>query len=214
MIRTVEELKLARDAYQAKVAMREGQTIAEGKIRKHVLICGGTGCTSSGSAALRRALEAELAALQQKESSYKAQIAALEARVAQLSAPEDAPSMAERVTFYYREENGGAVITGYTGNTALLSIPATLDGLPVTAIGEHAFERASLTAVILPDSVVSIGWFAFYECQSLAGVTLPASVSTIGYAVFDGCPALTLRCPVGSYAEQYAKSYAIPYTNL
>ena len=30
--------------------------------RSHVLICGGTGCTSSGSAALRQALEKELAA--------------------------------------------------------------------------------------------------------------------------------------------------------
>ena len=32
--------------------------------RSHVLICGGTGCTSSGSAALREALEKELAAKQ------------------------------------------------------------------------------------------------------------------------------------------------------
>ena len=159
-------------------------------------------------------LEAELAQMKQKEQLYQAQIALLEARTAQTDDTNTSAPLAERVTFHYRVENGGAVITGYTGNTALLSIPATLDGLPVTAIGEHAFERASLTAVILPDSVVSIGWFAFYECQSLAGVTLPASVSTIGYAVFDGCPALTLRCPVGSYAEQYAKSYAIPYTNL
>ena len=31
-------------------------------IRSHVLICGGTGCTSSGSAALREALEKELEA--------------------------------------------------------------------------------------------------------------------------------------------------------
>ena len=30
--------------------------------RSHVLICGGTGCTSSGSTALRQALEKELAA--------------------------------------------------------------------------------------------------------------------------------------------------------
>ena len=29
-------------------------------IRSHVLICGGTGCTSSGSMALRDALEKEL----------------------------------------------------------------------------------------------------------------------------------------------------------
>ena len=159
-------------------------------------------------------LEAELAQMKQKEQLYQAQIALLEARTTQTDDTESAAPSAERVTFHYRVENGGAVITGYTGNTALLSIPATLDGLPVTAIGEHAFERASLTAVILPDSVVSIGWFAFYECQNLAGVTLPATVSSIGYAVFDGCSALVLRCPTGSYAEQYAKSYAIPYTNL
>jgi hypothetical protein len=158
-------------------------------------------------------LEAELATLQQKESSYKAQIAALEARVAQLSAPEDAPSMAERVTFYYRAENGGAVITGYSGDVALLTVPATLDGLPVIAIGEHAFERATLTAVILPDGITEIGWFAFYECEGLSGITIPPSVSSIGYAVFDGCPSLTVRCAPHSYAEQYAKSYAIPYVN-
>ena len=29
-------------------------------IRSHVLICGGTGCTSSGSAVLREKLESEL----------------------------------------------------------------------------------------------------------------------------------------------------------
>ena len=31
-------------------------------IRSHVLICGGTGCTSSGSPAIREHLEKELAA--------------------------------------------------------------------------------------------------------------------------------------------------------
>ncbi len=158
-------------------------------------------------------LEAELAALKQKELSYKVQIAALEARVSQLSAADDSTSMAERVTFYYREENGGAVITGYSGDVALLTVPATLDGLPVVAIGEHAFERSNLTAVILPDGITSIGWFAFYECEGLSGITIPASVTSIGYAVFDGCPSLTVHCTAGSYAERYAQSYAIAYIN-
>ena len=62
MIRTVEELKTARESYQVLVEMRDGSDKAEGKVRKHVLICGGTGCTSSGSPALKAALEAELAA--------------------------------------------------------------------------------------------------------------------------------------------------------
>ncbi len=158
-------------------------------------------------------LETELAQMREKETEYQAKISTLEERVAQLSATKDTDPLAERVTFYYREENGGAVITGYSGNTALLTIPATLGGLPVTAIGEHAFERASLTAVILPEGITAIGWFAFYECPNLSGVTLPSTLSTIGHAVFDGCPSLTLRCPAGSYAEQYAQSYAIPYTN-
>ena len=160
-------------------------------------------------------LETELESLRAKETAYQAQIRTLEDRVAQLSVAEPSPDpLTERVTFHYREENGGAVITGYDGNASILTIPSTLNGLPVTAIGEHAFERANLTAVILPEGIVSIGWFAFYECQELSGVTLPNSVSSIGYAVFDGCPTLTLRCPAGSYAEKYAQSYAIPYINL
>ena len=157
-------------------------------------------------------LETELAQMREKETEYQAKISTLEERVAQLSATPDPDPLAERVTFYFREENGGAVITGYSGNTALLTIPATLGGLPVTAIGEHAFERATLTAVILPESVTNIGWFAFYECGDLSGVTLPATVVSIGYAAFDGCPSLTLHCPADSYAAQYAKSYAIPYS--
>ena len=162
-------------------------------------------------------LEAELAQMREKERDYQSKISALETRISQLSATkdtvDDTDPLAERVTFYYREESGTAVITGYSGNTAILTVPAHLDGLPVTAIGEHAFERASLTAVILPEGLTSIGWFAFYECPDLSGVTLPSTISSIGYAVFDGCPSLTLRCPAGSYAEQYAQSYAIPYTN-
>ena len=62
MIRTVEDLRAARLASVAKVAMRDGKNEAEANIRKHVLICAGTGCTSSGSLALRDALNAELAA--------------------------------------------------------------------------------------------------------------------------------------------------------
>ena len=61
-INTVEALNQAKEAHKIDVAMRLGATEGAGKIRKHVLICGGTGCTSSGSMALREALEAELAA--------------------------------------------------------------------------------------------------------------------------------------------------------
>ncbi len=61
-ITSVAELNEAKKAYVNDVAMRVGSTETVGKIRKHVLICGGTGCTSSGSNGLRTALESELAA--------------------------------------------------------------------------------------------------------------------------------------------------------
>ncbi len=61
-ITSIEALGALREAHLCDVAMRTGSAAPVGKIRKHVLICGGTGCTSSGSGALRKALESELAA--------------------------------------------------------------------------------------------------------------------------------------------------------
>ncbi len=61
-ITSFEALNDARNAHVADVAMRVGAAETNGKIRKNILICGGTGCTSSGSTALREAFERELAA--------------------------------------------------------------------------------------------------------------------------------------------------------
>ena len=160
-------------------------------------------------------LEAELAAQREQqllaESQYKAEIAALEAKLSLLAEKLPQESDKDRVEFRYRVETGGAVITGYSGNAALLTIPQTLDGYPVIAIGERAFEGADFTAVVLPEGVLSVGWFAFYACENLLNITIPASVGSIGYAVFDGCGALTVYCPADSYAAQYAQSYGITY---
>ncbi len=58
MIKTLADLNAAREAYAPLVGLRVGNLDAtEGKIRKHILICGGTGCTSSGSLTIREKLE-------------------------------------------------------------------------------------------------------------------------------------------------------------
>ena len=61
----------------------------------------------------------------------------------------------------------------------------------VTLIGENAFISTSLTSITIPNSVTSIGNYAFSGCQSLTSVTIGNRVTSIGYAAFDNCSSLT-----------------------
>ena len=145
-----------------------------------------------------------------KELAYKTEIADLQQQISTLSTQIE-QSGTQNLTFTYRLENGEAIITGYSGGASILRIPATLDDYPVVAIGERVFENKDIAAVVLPEGLREIGWFAFYGCAGLSNITIPASVTNIGYAVFDGCADLRIYCPAGSYAEKFAKSYGISY---
>ena len=62
----------------------------------------------------------------------------------------------------------------------------------VTSIGEYAFSGCSgLTSVTISDSVTSIGEHAFSGCSGLTSITIPNSVTSIGDRVFYGCSRLT-----------------------
>ena len=45
--------------------------------------------------------------------------------------------------------------------------------------------------LVIPNSVTSIGGFAFYNCSGLTSVTIPNSMSSIGNCTFSGCSGLT-----------------------
>ena len=62
----------------------------------------------------------------------------------------------------------------------------------VISIGEYAFSDCSnLTSITLPDSLTSIGEGAFYCCSNLPSITLPDSLTSIDKYVFSDCSSLT-----------------------
>ena len=60
-MKTLEELKVIRDSMAGEVALRTHGN-ADSKYERHVLVCGGTGCTSSGSPKIIEKLKEEFAA--------------------------------------------------------------------------------------------------------------------------------------------------------
>ncbi len=92
-----------------------------------------------------------------------------------------------------------------TNMPKVVVIPAEYNGKAVTKIADFAFIDADLetennggdtsfctemTQVIIPDSVVTIGNYAFPYCMSLENVIIPDSVTSIGMGAFGGCISL------------------------
>ena len=62
----------------------------------------------------------------------------------------------------------------------------------VTSIGAYAFDNCiSLTNITIPNSVTSIGDYAFNWCSSLTNITIPEGVTSIGRCAFESCSSLT-----------------------
>ena len=60
----------------------------------------------------------------------------------------------------------------------------------VTSIGNWAFAGSALTSIFIPNSVTSIGEAAF-AASTLTSVTLPNSITNIGNKTFQSCDSLT-----------------------
>ena len=71
------------------------------------------------------------------------------------------------------------------GSISSIMLP---DGL--WSIGDYAFYGTGLTAITIPNSVTTIGHGAFYNCTRLSEVTLPAGLTEISDRMFRGCESL------------------------
>ncbi len=87
--------------------------------------------------------------------------------------------------FTYTTNNGAITITGYTSSrVGAVTIPSTINGLPVTDIGTNAFQNSILTSVIIPDTVTNIGDYAFADQGDMANVSIGNGVVSLGAYAF------------------------------
>ena len=70
---------------------------------------------------------------------------------------------------------------GYSGNDLLIIPEGT------TTIGDNAYRGKYYKCVVIPNSVTSIGKYAFDHCRFLTNITIPDSVTSIGYGAFGDC---------------------------
>jgi hypothetical protein len=115
------------------------------------------------------------------------------------------------------EDNEGVVITKFIGKVAkTITIPATIQDMPVKEIGESAFRRlgqgdrntsGTPFTVVLPHGLTSIGDSAFEE-SALTSVVIPDTVTSIGKRAFSSC---------GYYVNDkssYRKTYSLTSVTL
>ncbi len=86
----------------------------------------------------------------------------------------------------YFEIDSTGTITAYTGTHTSFTVPDTINGTAVTAVGESVFAGSDLSEIFLPYTVTTIGISAFEECSVLKTVWAKG-VTTISDRAFYNC---------------------------
>lgn len=89
---------------------------------------------------------------------------------------------------YAVQEDGTIQISEYTGKGGNVTIPDTIDGMPVTSIARYAFgDNLKITSVTIPESITEIGVRAFRGCEKLTTIKFIGRVPYIDAGAFAGC---------------------------
>ena len=92
----------------------------------------------------------------------------------------------------FKKTESGYEVVGYDDTLSSLIIPSSVDGVPVTSIGDKAFKDLEISGdIVIPKTIERIGEEAFMNAYSLDGkIYLPSSLNTIGDRAFFGCSSL------------------------
>ena len=125
--------------------------------------------------------------------------------------PEDMPeaSFHEDGDWRYGIVGDQAVLLGYTGSAAEVSVPDTLGGCPVTIVHARAFSGLeALREVRFPETVEALAGFLFVDCPQLEAVWFPASARIVDIFALGTTadPNLAAWVPAGSKAREIAEA--------
>lgn len=96
----------------------------------------------------------------------------------------------EANTKYDSRDNCNAIIETKS-NTLIAGCKNTVIPNSVTSIGNYAFYECDMASINIPNSVTTIGNYAFGSCSYLTSISIPDGVTSIGQSAFYYCEKLT-----------------------
>ena len=95
------------------------------------------------------------------------------------------------IEYVVNSDGKTCTITGIgTYSSKYLIIPDDIDGYKVTVIADYAFQGTDIETFSGPDSITTIGKYAFQNCKQLRTAVIPNSVTEIGEHCFEYCESL------------------------
>lgn len=113
---------------------------------------------------------------------------------------------------YIVKEDNTVEISAYSGSETSINIPEKINNMYVTSVGTAAFYNSKTTQITLPDTVTTIGWWAFYGCKLLENVQFGNSITTICYGAFMNCSSLRSASLPMSINKIEADAFAVSCT--
>lgn len=110
------------------------------------------------------------------------------------------------IQYNYNVFNDHVTIKNGSKEMKYIYIYSEHHNLPVTRIGEHAFENGLVKWIRLPKELKHIDYCAFYNCKKLSSISLPKGLLSVGRSAFNGCESLSkIKLPntvksIGVYA--------------